>query len=127
MAGRKKKVDKLHEHPAFNGTLKIISGLFDLLDDPRTRNEIGFPVNETGKYAHSSFLVPYTLQDLSSRSRAFYYWARETHGVMSDFPIMPVPWSPDGTGAGSDCRGSITGLRTKSLHTIKRRGTAICF
>ncbi|GAB7057932.1 MULTISPECIES: 4-hydroxyphenylacetate 3-hydroxylase family protein [Paenibacillus] len=78
-----KKVDKLHEHPAFNGTLKIISGLFDLLDDPRTRNEIGFPVNETGKYAHSSFLVPYTLQDLSSRSRAFYYWARETHGVMS--------------------------------------------
>lgn len=34
-------------------------------------------------YAHSSFLVPYTQEDLQKRCRAFHYWSKETHGMMS--------------------------------------------
>lgn len=69
--------------PAFAGTLRTIGKLLDQLDDAKVRDEIGFPVEETGVYAQSSFLVPRTPADLARRSRAFVHWARETSGVMS--------------------------------------------
>lgn len=77
------RVDNLPGHPAFSGTLDTIGGLFDLLDDPKRRENVGFAVPGREAYAHSSFLVPYTPEDLAKRSRAFDYWAQETNGVMS--------------------------------------------
>ncbi|MBB6633480.1 4-hydroxyphenylacetate 3-hydroxylase family protein [Cohnella thailandensis] len=77
------RVENLPEHPAFSGTLGTIGGLFDLLDDPKRRDEVGFAVPGREAYAHSSFLVPYSAEDLAKRTRAFDYWAQETNGVMS--------------------------------------------
>ncbi|MFC5404802.1 4-hydroxyphenylacetate 3-hydroxylase family protein [Cohnella soli] len=77
------RVENLPEHPAFSGTLDTIGGLFDLLDDPKRRDNIGFAVPGREAYAHSSFLVPYSQEDLAKRSQAFDYWAQETNGVMS--------------------------------------------
>jgi 4-hydroxyphenylacetate 3-monooxygenase len=78
-----RKVGELTGHPAFAGTLRTIGKLFDQLDDAEVRDEVGFPVEETGVYAHSSFLVPRSPADLAQRSRAFAHWAKETNGVMS--------------------------------------------
>ncbi|MFD0679661.1 MULTISPECIES: 4-hydroxyphenylacetate 3-hydroxylase family protein [unclassified Paenibacillus] len=77
------KVDNLSDHPAFQGTLGTIKRLFNQLDDPAVRDHIGFAPSGRDTYAHSSFLVPYSAQDLSKRSTAFNYWAKETHGMMS--------------------------------------------
>ncbi|QJD87578.1 4-hydroxyphenylacetate 3-hydroxylase family protein [Cohnella herbarum] len=77
------RVTDLPTHPAFSGTLGTISRLFDFLDDAKFRDHVGYPVNGRDKYAHSSFLVPYSAEDLAKRSNAFSYWAKETNGVMS--------------------------------------------
>lgn len=78
-----KKVKLIQEHPAFKGTLGTIKDLFNMLDNPATRDEVGFPVADTNRYAHSSFLVPYTAEQLASRSRSFARWSAETNGMMS--------------------------------------------
>jgi 4-hydroxyphenylacetate 3-monooxygenase len=77
------RVEKVAQHPAFRGTLDTIRKLFDFLDDPVEREKVGFKVPGKGKFAHSAFLVPYTTEDLAKRSRAFSYWSKETHGMMS--------------------------------------------
>ncbi|OME85174.1 4-hydroxyphenylacetate 3-hydroxylase [Paenibacillus sp. FSL A5-0031] len=76
-------VDDLPTHPAFQGTLKTITGLFDLLDDPHRRDEVGYLQPSLGRYVHSSFLVPYSKEDILTRSKAFTCWAKETNGIMS--------------------------------------------
>jgi 4-hydroxyphenylacetate 3-monooxygenase len=77
------KVENLPSHPAFKGTLETIKRLFNLLDDSNVRDRVGFKLAGRERYAHSSFLVPYTQEDLSKRSMAFTYWSKETHGMMS--------------------------------------------
>jgi len=78
-----KKVDQLPEHPAFKGTLQTIKSLFDMLDDPDQRDDVGYWVPERGRYAHASFLVPHTPEQLAKRSRSFSRWSAETNGMMS--------------------------------------------
>ncbi|WP_028561091.1 4-hydroxyphenylacetate 3-hydroxylase family protein [Paenibacillus pinihumi] len=78
-----KKVEHIAGHPAFKGTLDTISGLFDTLDDPVLRETVGFKVEGREHYAHSSFLVPHTQEELARRSRSFSCWSNETHGMMS--------------------------------------------
>ncbi|MGE7661243.1 4-hydroxyphenylacetate 3-hydroxylase family protein [Peribacillus sp. NPDC097197] len=77
------KLTDLAGHPAFKGTLETITHLFNMLDDPKERDNVGFKLPDRESYAHSSFLVPYTQEDLQKRSRAFHYWSKETHGMMS--------------------------------------------
>ncbi|NGQ96603.1 4-hydroxyphenylacetate 3-hydroxylase [Brevibacillus sp. SYP-B805] len=78
-----KKVERLPEHPAFQGTLQTIKTLFNMLDHPDTQEEVGYYVPETGRYAHASFLVPRSPEQLAKRSRAFARWSSETCGMMS--------------------------------------------
>lgn len=77
------KVENLPTHPAFKGTLETIRNLFNMLDDRDTRDKVGFQIPGKEKYAHSSFLVPYTQEELSKRSMSFACWSQETHGMMS--------------------------------------------
>jgi 4-hydroxyphenylacetate 3-monooxygenase len=77
------KLTNLPEHPAFKGTLNTIRRLFNLLDDPLARDKVGFQVPGRGHYAHSSFLVPYSREELAKRSEAFAHWSSETNGMMS--------------------------------------------
>ncbi|OBZ09442.1 4-hydroxyphenylacetate 3-hydroxylase family protein [Bacillus sp. FJAT-26390] len=77
------QVGQLPEHPAFKGTLDTIRQLFNTLDDPAIRDIVGFKVDNTDRYAHSSFLVPYSHEQLAKRSRSFDYWSQQTHGMMS--------------------------------------------
>ncbi|MEV5026664.1 4-hydroxyphenylacetate 3-hydroxylase family protein [Paenibacillus sp. LPE1-1-1.1] len=76
-------VTHLSQHPAFSGTLKTISRLFNMLDEPGIRESIGFVPPGGKKYAHGSFLVPYSPQDLAKRRNSFDLWSRETNGMMS--------------------------------------------
>jgi 4-hydroxyphenylacetate 3-monooxygenase len=76
-------VNDLPQHPAFGGTLKTISRLFNMLDEPSIRESIGFVPPGGKKYAHGSFLVPYSPMDLAKRRNSFDLWSRETHGMMS--------------------------------------------
>ncbi|GMK42351.1 4-hydroxyphenylacetate 3-monooxygenase oxygenase component [Paenibacillus sp. CCS19] len=78
-----KQIHNIAEHHAFRGSLGTIKSLFDMLDDPLQREKVGFLVPETGRYAHSSFLVPYSAQELARRSESFSTWSAETHGMMS--------------------------------------------
>lgn len=78
-----KRVDSIPDHPAFKGTLNTIRELFQTLDDPLLRDEVGFKVPGRERYAHSSFLVPYTGQQLAQRRSSFSRWSAETHGMMS--------------------------------------------
>ncbi|MFB9279819.1 4-hydroxyphenylacetate 3-hydroxylase family protein [Cohnella cellulosilytica] len=78
-----KKIDRIREHPAFQGTLGTIRDLFQTLDDPELRERVGYRVEGSERYAHSSFLVPYTPEHLTRRNRSFSFWSAETHGMMS--------------------------------------------
>lgn len=73
----------LPEHPAFKGTLETIRSLFNLLDDPAERDKVGYRIPGSDRYAHSSFLVPYSAEELHKRHQAFYGWSQRTHGMMS--------------------------------------------
>ncbi|WP_339187818.1 4-hydroxyphenylacetate 3-hydroxylase N-terminal domain-containing protein [Paenibacillus sp. FSL R5-0490] len=70
-------------HQAFQGTLQTIEGLFNLVDDPKTRETVAYWDEQTGSYVHRSFLVPRSLPDVNSRADAFRLWADRTYGVMS--------------------------------------------
>lgn len=78
-----KRVESIPDHPAFRGTLTTIRELFQSLDDPILRDEVGYKVPGRERYAHSSFLVPYTEQQLAQRRGSFSRWSSETHGMMS--------------------------------------------
>lgn len=78
-----KEVENLASHHAFQGTLDTIKHLFNMLDHTSERENVGFKWSGRKPYAHCSFLVPHTLEDLRKRSSAFHYWSQETHGMMS--------------------------------------------
>ncbi|MEK8126722.1 4-hydroxyphenylacetate 3-hydroxylase N-terminal domain-containing protein [Paenibacillus filicis] len=78
-----RQVESVADHPAFRGTLQTIKRLFDMVDDPAVRDEVGYKAEGRTDYWHSSFLVPYSRDDLDRRNRAFTAWAKGTHGVMS--------------------------------------------
>ncbi|GAB6930748.1 4-hydroxyphenylacetate 3-monooxygenase, oxygenase component [Paenibacillus sp. JCM 10914] len=78
-----KKITELPKHPAFTGTLETIRGLFNQLDEPATREIVGFQPNHSDRFSHSSFLVPRSLEDLQRRSASFAYWSKSTFGMMS--------------------------------------------
>ncbi|MBB6633513.1 4-hydroxyphenylacetate 3-hydroxylase family protein [Cohnella thailandensis] len=78
-----KRLENLPQHPAFRGTLETIRTLFDTLDNPGVRDRVGFRIPGRDRYAHSSFLVPFTAEDLAKRNEAFSYWSEQTHGMMS--------------------------------------------
>lgn len=78
-----KKVADVTKHPAFRGTLKTLSSLFDTLGNEETRDRVGFVSPKTGEYVHNAFLVPKTKEELLKRKESFSFWANETYGVMS--------------------------------------------
>ncbi|WP_159887428.1 4-hydroxyphenylacetate 3-hydroxylase family protein [Paenibacillus puerhi] len=78
-----KRVESIRQHPAFRGTLSTIRDLFDTLDDPALRDQVGYKAEGREPYAHSAFLVPYTAEQLAQRSRSFAFWSAQTHGMMS--------------------------------------------
>ncbi|WP_338450051.1 4-hydroxyphenylacetate 3-hydroxylase N-terminal domain-containing protein [Niallia oryzisoli] len=77
------RIEGLASHPAFKGTLETITRLFNMLDDPNEKENVGYKLPGRKSYVHNSFLVPYTLEGLQKRSMAFHYWSKETHGMMS--------------------------------------------
>lgn len=113
--------------PAFAGTLRTIGKLLDQLDDAKVRDEIGFPVEETGVYAQSSFLVPRTPADLARRSRAFAHWARETSGVMSRLSDYARSLVTGWYGAREQLNRLDPRFADKIDAYIGKRATAICF
>lgn len=74
---------RVTRHQAFQGTLQTIEGLFNLVDDPETRETVAYWDEQTGSYVHRSFHVPRSLLDVNSRAGAFRLWSERTYGVMS--------------------------------------------
>ncbi|WP_067935607.1 4-hydroxyphenylacetate 3-hydroxylase family protein [Alicyclobacillus kakegawensis] len=77
------RVPDVTKHPAFTGTLRTISRLFNTLDTPGIQEQIGFVSPRSGSYVHNAFLVPKSQEDLGRRTAAFAHWAEQTQGVMS--------------------------------------------
>ncbi|RXZ79150.1 4-hydroxyphenylacetate 3-hydroxylase [Paenibacillaceae bacterium] len=77
------RLEQLSIHPAFKGTLDTIRQLFNMIDEPATRDIVGYQVPGKPHYAHRSFLVPYSKEDLAKRSASFAHWSQSTHGMMS--------------------------------------------
>jgi len=70
-------------HPAFQGTLQTIERLFNLADEPETRDTVAFWDEQTAGYVHRAFQLPLSPNDIQRRAGAFQLWADRTHGVMS--------------------------------------------
>ncbi|MEK3919618.1 4-hydroxyphenylacetate 3-hydroxylase family protein [Paenibacillus sp. FSL K6-2393] len=77
------QVKNISEHAAFKGTLSTIRQLFNMLDDPLQREQVGYALEGQERYAHSSFLIPHTAAELNKRSQSFAVWSSSTNGMMS--------------------------------------------
>lgn len=70
-------------HSAFQGTLQTIEGLFNLADEPESRDTVAYWDEHIGGYVHRAFQVPHCREDLEHRAGAFRLWSERTYGVMS--------------------------------------------
>ncbi|MBB6636079.1 4-hydroxyphenylacetate 3-hydroxylase family protein [Cohnella thailandensis] len=75
-------VPDIRSHPAFRGTVRSVTSLLDLQDDPETEAELTYRT-ESGAKANIAYLVPESKEDLFRRSRGLKRWSDATFGVMS--------------------------------------------
>src|SRR2546427_13133898 len=64
------RVRDVTEHPALQGAIRSIAGLYDLAAAPENRTGMTFPSPATGAPVNMSFLMPRTPEALGARRRA---------------------------------------------------------
>ncbi|HLI37178.1 MAG TPA: 4-hydroxyphenylacetate 3-monooxygenase, oxygenase component [Streptosporangiaceae bacterium] len=69
-------------HPAFRNITRTFAGLYDLQHEPRFRDVLTYESPATGDRVGTSFLVPYTCDDLVRRREAFQAWASHSLGML---------------------------------------------
>src|SRR2546428_10513776 len=103
------RVRDVTEHPALQGAIRSIAGLYDLAAAPENREVMTFPSPATGEPVNMAFLMPRTPEDLAARRRAPRLWAGATFGVMGRSPphlagvLEGVPPLPPPSAAGGQC------------------------
>jgi 4-hydroxyphenylacetate 3-monooxygenase len=80
------RVRDVTEHPALQGAIRSIAGLYDLAAAPENREVMTFPSPATGQPVNMAFLMPRTPEDLAARRRAHRLWADATFGMMGRSP-----------------------------------------
>src|SRR2546422_11308131 len=84
------RVRDVTEHPALQGAIRSIAGLYDLAAAPENRTVMTFPSPATGAPVNMPFLMPRTPQDLVARRRARPPWAGPAFGPTGRSPD-PLP------------------------------------
>ena len=77
---------KISEHPAFKGIIQSKAALYELQHNPNLKDEMTFPLPETGERIGLSYLQPKTKEDLKRRRKMIEHWARATYGLMGRSP-----------------------------------------
>src|SRR4029453_1300160 len=62
-----RRVDDVTEETIFQGPIQTIAQLYDLQHDPRYRDFMTYPSPTTGEPVPSSFLVPYSQEDVNKK------------------------------------------------------------
>jgi 4-hydroxyphenylacetate 3-monooxygenase len=80
-------VANVAEHPAFRGTLRTVSGLFDFAARPENVDLMTFePSDASGRRANRIWQLPRSYQDLVQRRRALEAWAELRAGFLGRAP-----------------------------------------
>ena len=74
------------EHRAFRNVLQSVAHLYDMQHEPALRDDLTYPVLETGERAGTSFMPPHTHAELRQRGRAMQAWATYSHGMLGRTP-----------------------------------------
>src|SRR5207244_3183268 len=122
------RVRDVTEHPALQGAIRSIAGLYDLAAAPENRTVMTFPSPATGAPVNMSFLMPRTPEDLVARRRAHRLWADATFGMMgrspdhvagfmTGFALCPDLFARDGQRFGDNVVRFHAYLRDHDLYT----------
>lgn len=71
-------------HPAFRNTARSIAHLYDLTDEPETRDVL--TVGEGDARIHRAYRIPQTYEDLVARRKAFKTWSEASYGFLGRSP-----------------------------------------
>ncbi|PWA04198.1 4-hydroxyphenylacetate 3-hydroxylase, partial [Pueribacillus theae] len=77
------KVSDVITHPAFQGIVKTIAGLYDLAADER--NNMTYET-EDGTIANKIYMIPKSREDLRERREAISKWSQATYGMVGRSP-----------------------------------------
>jgi aromatic ring hydroxylase len=77
-----RRVEDVTEEPIFQGHLQTIAQLYDLQHDPRYRDFMTYPSPSTGELVSSSFLVPYSHEDVIKKRQTFKLRTDHSFGCM---------------------------------------------
>jgi 4-hydroxyphenylacetate 3-monooxygenase len=79
-------VSDVTTHPAFREGARSLARLYDVASDPAHREVMTYPSPRTGQPVNRIWQIPYSLEDLELRRRAFEKWSEETLGFMGRAP-----------------------------------------
>jgi 4-hydroxyphenylacetate 3-monooxygenase oxygenase component len=74
------------KHPAFAAGIRTIARLYDLAHDPANREVMTYPSPSSGEPVSTSFLVPYTREELVRKRKHFKLRADHNFGFMGRAP-----------------------------------------
>ena len=77
-----RRVEDVTEEPIFQGPIQTIAQLYDLQHDPRYRDFMTYPSPSTGEPVSSSFLVPYSQEDVIKKRQTFKLRTDHSFGCM---------------------------------------------
>jgi anthranilate 3-monooxygenase (FAD)/4-hydroxyphenylacetate 3-monooxygenase len=77
-----RRVEDVTEEPIFQGPMQAIAQLYDLQHDPRYRDFMTYPSPSTGEPVSSSFLVPYSHEDVIKKRQTFKLRTDHSFGCM---------------------------------------------
>src|SRR4051794_31321004 len=80
------RVDDVATHPAFAGAVQSIAHLFDIANDPASRELMTYPSPRDGRPVNRSWQPPRTREDLAARRLAIKRWADASYGLMGRSP-----------------------------------------
>ena len=80
------RVTDVTRHPAFEGVVRTIAGLYDLARDSAHRELMTYSSPRDGQPINKAWLVPRTREDLAARRRGIKFWADATYGFLGRSP-----------------------------------------
>ena len=80
------RVEDVTSHPKLGRMAATLARLYDLQNDPKTRDIMSFESPETGDPISLSYMIPESVDDLVRRRGAFEVTARESFGMLGRTP-----------------------------------------
>jgi 4-hydroxyphenylacetate 3-monooxygenase len=80
------RVADVTTHRAFAAGIRTVAQLYDLANDPSSRDLMTYPSPRDGRPINKCWLVPRTREDLAARRRAIKRWADASYGFLGRSP-----------------------------------------